>query len=115
MDQLAGKTVFFSGASGAGGGIGGGMAQAFAEKGANIVLADINLAFVEEEAAKLPDGANVLPVELDVNEAYVITHPEHRDHVSQRFSDILAAFGEPAQSGYKMAQSGQNRTGPALV
>jgi NAD(P)-dependent dehydrogenase (short-subunit alcohol dehydrogenase family) len=61
--EIAGKTVFISGG---GGGIGGGMAQAFAEKGARIVLADINLAYTEEESAKLPLGTEVELIALDV-------------------------------------------------
>jgi NAD(P)-dependent dehydrogenase (short-subunit alcohol dehydrogenase family) len=42
------------------------MAQAFAERGARIVLADVNLAFAQEEAGKLPPGTEVHVVELDV-------------------------------------------------
>lgn len=63
MMELAGKTIFVTGG---GGGIGGGIAQAFAERGAAIVLADIDLAFAEEEAAKLPAGSAVELVQLDV-------------------------------------------------
>ena len=61
--ELAGKTLFVTGG---GGGIGGGIAQAFAERGAAIVLADIDLAFAEEEAAKLPAGTPTQLVQLDV-------------------------------------------------
>jgi len=61
MIELTGKTAFITGG---GGGIGGGMAQAFAERGAKIVLADIDLAFAEEEAAKLSTEVEV--VGLDV-------------------------------------------------
>ena len=61
--NLSGKNVFITGG---GGGIGGGMAQAFAERGARIVLADINLAYAQEEAASLPAGTEVHVVELDV-------------------------------------------------
>lgn len=61
--DLQGKTIFITGG---GGGIGGGMAQAFAEKGARIILADLKLSFAEEEAARLPAGTDVSTIALDV-------------------------------------------------
>lgn len=64
--EFAGKVVFITGG---GGGIGGGMAAAFAERGARIVLADVNLAHAEEEAARLPSSTDVLTVHLDVTDA----------------------------------------------
>jgi NAD(P)-dependent dehydrogenase (short-subunit alcohol dehydrogenase family) len=63
MFELTSKTVFITGG---GGGIGGGMAQAFAERGARIVLADIDAGFAQEEAAKLPPETKVQVVALDV-------------------------------------------------
>lgn len=63
MFELTGKTVFITGG---GGGIGGGMARAFAERGARIVLADIEVGFAQEEAAKLPAETEVQVVALDV-------------------------------------------------
>lgn len=59
--KLEGKTAFISGG---GGGIGGGMARAFAEKGMKLVLADIDLAHAREQAAEFGDDA--IAVELDV-------------------------------------------------
>ena len=64
--EFAGKVVFITGG---GGGIGGGIAAAFAERGARIVLADVNVTHAEEEAAKLPLQADVLVAHLDVTDA----------------------------------------------
>jgi NAD(P)-dependent dehydrogenase (short-subunit alcohol dehydrogenase family) len=61
--ELASKVIFITGG---GGGIGGGIAQAFAEKGARIVLADIDTGYAAEEAIKLPAGTEVLTLPLDV-------------------------------------------------
>ena len=63
MTNLDDAHIFITGG---GGGIGGGMAQAFAERGARIVVADIDLRFAEEEAAKLPAGTEVEVVQIDV-------------------------------------------------
>ncbi|MCE7797223.1 SDR family oxidoreductase [Sphingobium sufflavum] len=65
MTDFTGKLVFITGG---GGGIGGGMATAFAERGARLVLADIDLAHAKEEAARLPAGADVTLVPLDVSD-----------------------------------------------
>jgi len=59
--KLDGKVAFITGG---GGGIGGGIAEAFAEKGMRLVLADINLADAQREAAKF--GDNAIAVQLDV-------------------------------------------------
>jgi NAD(P)-dependent dehydrogenase (short-subunit alcohol dehydrogenase family) len=61
--QLTGKSVFITGG---GGGIGEGMAQAFAERGAKIILADINADYAAAVAAKLPAGTDVIATKLDV-------------------------------------------------
>src|SRR5512139_2689241 len=59
--KLDGKVAFVSGG---GGGIGGGIAQALAEKGMKLVLADIDLAHAREQAAEF--GDNAIAVALDV-------------------------------------------------
>ena len=59
--KLQGKTAFITGG---GGGIGGGMAQAFAEHGMKLVLADVDRDLAEAQAAAL--GADAMAVELDV-------------------------------------------------
>ena len=35
------------------------------------------------------------------NAMYVIPHPEYRGHIEERHAALLAAFGEPAQPGYR--------------
>ena len=83
MFELKGKTVLITGG---GGGIGGGMAHAFAERGANIVLADINVSYAQEEAAKLPDGTVVQTVSLDV--ASLDSWMKASEHVLARFGAV---------------------------
>lgn len=63
--QVEGKTIFITGG---GGGIGSGMAQAFAEKGAQVVLADIDEDFAQAETAQLPPSSRGLALQLDVTD-----------------------------------------------
>jgi len=59
--KLAGRVAFITGG---GGGIGGGIAQAFAEKGMKLVLADIDLGHAQEQARQFGDDA--IALQLDV-------------------------------------------------
>jgi NADP-dependent 3-hydroxy acid dehydrogenase YdfG len=64
MQNLSGKTVFITGGAG---GIGMGMAKAFARAGMNIVLADVDTNRLTRAAADLREaGAKVSTQELDV-------------------------------------------------
>ena len=38
---------------------------------------------------------------MATNAMYVIPHPEYRGHVEERHAALVAAFGEPAQPGYR--------------
>ncbi|RSU53863.1 SDR family oxidoreductase [Sphingobium yanoikuyae] len=79
--QIAGRTIFITGG---GGGIGGGMAQAFAEQGGRIILADIDAGFAEAEAAKLPAGTDAMALPIDVT---------RRDSWAQARAVAEARFG----------------------
>jgi NAD(P)-dependent dehydrogenase (short-subunit alcohol dehydrogenase family) len=59
--KLDGRVAFITGG---GGGIGGGMAEAFAEKGMKLVLADIDLQHARAKAQQF--GDNALALEIDV-------------------------------------------------
>ena len=48
---------------------------------------------------------------IEENNLYIVSHPEHRAHVEQRLRNVLAAFGEPAQPGYR----GHTRGGPVAT
>lgn len=61
MKDLSGKVGFVTGG---GGGIGGGIAEAFVEKGMRVVIADINEEYAEEEAAKIGDAAIALKIDV---------------------------------------------------
>lgn len=66
MDELAGKVAFITGAAG---GIGLGIAQACAEAGMKIALADIDQNALEQSAAELKErDVEVIAVSLDVTD-----------------------------------------------
>lgn len=83
MFDFADKTVLITGG---GGGIGSGMARAFAECGARIVLADIALDYAHEEAAKLPAGTEVHVLALDVSSLQ--SWEASRKEVEERFGAV---------------------------
>jgi NAD(P)-dependent dehydrogenase (short-subunit alcohol dehydrogenase family) len=59
--ELAGRVAFITGG---GGGIGGGMAEAFAEKGMKLVLADLDFDRAQAEAAKYGDDTMALALDV---------------------------------------------------
>lgn len=67
-------------------GIGKAIAQTFAEKGVNLVIADISLEQAKETAAELEKlGVKAMPVKLDVSKS---------DEVIKTFEDISKNFGK---------------------
>ncbi len=82
MNLLAGKVTIITGA---GTGIGKGIARAFAGEGAQLVLASRNAARLDETRAQLePQGAKVLVVPTDVTD---------EGQVHRLFEETLKAFG----------------------
>jgi NAD(P)-dependent dehydrogenase (short-subunit alcohol dehydrogenase family) len=66
MDQLVGRVAFITGSAG---GIGFGIARAFAEAGMKIVLSDIDELELEKAAAELKEaGTDVMAIPLDVTD-----------------------------------------------
>jgi NAD(P)-dependent dehydrogenase (short-subunit alcohol dehydrogenase family) len=59
--RLEGKIAFISGG---GGGIGAGMAEAFIEKGMRVVLADVEIDYARDEAARIGDKAMALALDV---------------------------------------------------
>lgn len=81
--RIEGRIVLITGG---GGGIGGGIAQAFAEKGARIVLADISADHMQEAADRLPQGTIVELLLLDVTS--LESWAEARARVEERLGPI---------------------------
>lgn len=74
MFSLEGRNAFVTGA---GGGLGSAVARAFAQQGAEVAVADLNLALAETKAAEIaaayPDR-KVIPVPLDVTDEHSVAH-----------------------------------------
>jgi NAD(P)-dependent dehydrogenase (short-subunit alcohol dehydrogenase family) len=81
VEQLEGRVVVITGGAS---GIGRGMAEAFAEAGARLVLADIHQARLDETAHSLGKGSDVLTLRVDVRD------PEQIEALAKR---AYAAFG----------------------
>jgi NAD(P)-dependent dehydrogenase (short-subunit alcohol dehydrogenase family) len=79
--KLEGTVAFITGG---GGGIGGGIAQAFAEKGMKLVLADINLRHAQEQAKQF--GGDAIALELDVTS--LSSWAAARESARKRFGSI---------------------------
>ena len=79
--QLQKKIAFITGG---GGGIGGGMAQAFAERGIKLILADVDISYAQAMAA--PFGDQAIAVELDVTS--LSSWANARKVAEQRFGAI---------------------------
>src|ERR1051325_2977047 len=79
--ELTGKTAFINGG---GGGIGGGLAEAFAEKGMRLVLSDIDLGRAEAEAAKYGEEAIGLGLDVRSLESWTLA----REAVLRRFGPV---------------------------
>jgi len=50
---------------------------------------------------------------IESNRPYIITHPDYKPQLEARFREILDAFGEPAQPGYKTRASATQATEPS--
>ena len=102
MDKFRGRVAVITGG---GGGIGGAMAEAFAARGARIVLADLDEGAMSRVATKLGEqGAEVLAVPTDVTAPASVQ--ALADAAARRFGGVhivcnnagVATFGEIASS-----------------
>ncbi|HTZ35900.1 MAG TPA: SDR family NAD(P)-dependent oxidoreductase, partial [Stellaceae bacterium] len=84
MQDISGKTAIVTGAAS---GIGLGIATALAESGANVVMADIQKAAIEDAAHKL-SGTNkqVMPVRIDVTEEQTVV-----DALAEQGANVVMA------------------------
>jgi NAD(P)-dependent dehydrogenase (short-subunit alcohol dehydrogenase family) len=79
--QMQNKVAFITGG---GGGIGGGMAQAFVERGMKLILADVDKDYAQAAAA--PFGDQAIAIELDVTS--LSSWASARDLAEQRFGGV---------------------------
>lgn len=95
--SVSGRTVLVTGA---GGGIGSAIVNAFRAGGANVLATDANLESLEDTLAALPYGNGALPMAMDVAREDDVTRV--LDEVARRFGrlDVLVN-----NAGIKSAQS----------
>ncbi|MCK9564389.1 MAG: SDR family oxidoreductase [Bacteroidales bacterium] len=75
--KLEGKVAFITGG---GGGIGGGIAEAFAEKGMKLVLADIDLEHAQAKARQFGDNAIALAIDVTSLESWSVARQAALGH-----------------------------------
>lgn len=101
MDRLQDRVAFVTGA---GSGLGRAMALRFAQEGAHVTCADINLATAEETAASIKEtGRRALAVEVDVRK---------RAQLEDALQRTVAGLGTPWVA---VANAGINRSGTILT
>lgn len=79
--SVAGRTVLVTGA---GGGIGSAIVDAFRAQGANVVATDANLEALKRTLSQLPNGAEIMPEAMDVT---------REDDIDRVLASVEARFG----------------------
>jgi NAD(P)-dependent dehydrogenase (short-subunit alcohol dehydrogenase family) len=102
MQNLQGKTAFITGGAS---GIGLAMADAFAERGMRLVLADVNAASLEQAEARFKEkGTEVLTMILDVTDRAALTEAAGKIEGFGKLHVVCANAGIPP-SGAKVAET----------
>ncbi|MBI1179003.1 MAG: SDR family NAD(P)-dependent oxidoreductase [Alphaproteobacteria bacterium] len=102
MQNLSGKTAFITGGAS---GIGLAMADAFAERGMRLVLADVNAAALDKAAARFRGrGTDVLTMTLDVTDRPALAEAARKVEAFGKLHVVCANAGIPP-SGAKVAET----------